>query len=53
MLKILELSDRAKQQLGEKFDIRESYDVVLKNGAMPLNVLEKVVESYIDSKTSS
>lgn len=50
MLKILELRKKAKTELGELFDIREFHDVVLKNGAVPLNVLTKYVEDYISSK---
>ena len=53
MLKILELREKAKHQLGAQFDIREFHDVVLKNGAMPLSVLEQVVDTYLKSKTSS
>ena len=47
MLKILELREKAKQSLGPKFDIREFHDTVLKNGAMPLDVLERVINEYI------
>ena len=47
MLKILELRERAKSALGAKFDIRAFHDVVLKNGAMPLTVLERLVDVYI------
>jgi len=47
MLKILELRERAKTALGVKFDIREFHDAVLVNGAMPLAVLERVVDEYI------
>ncbi len=47
MLKILELREKAKQELGSKFDLREFHNVVLKNGAMPLDVLEDVVKAYI------
>ncbi|MGB2739978.1 MAG: DUF885 domain-containing protein [Cognaticolwellia sp.] len=49
MLKIVELREKAKQQLGAKFDIRQFHDVVLTNGAVPLNVLEDMVDDYIDS----
>ena len=50
MLKIVKLRAKAKQQLGDKFDIREFHDVVLTNGAVPLNVLEDMVNDYIASK---
>lgn len=52
MMKILELRERAKTKLGAKFDIREFHDEVLKNGAMPLTVLENVIDAYIASKKS-
>ncbi|MFT5813755.1 MAG: hypothetical protein ACI9VT_001509 [Psychroserpens sp.] len=47
MLKIVQLRAKAKQQLGDKFDIRQFHDVVLTNGAVPLNVLENMVNDYI------
>lgn len=47
MLKIVQLRELAKQQLGDKFDIRQFHDVVLTNGAVPLNVLEDMVNDYI------
>jgi len=47
MNKILELRKMATDQLGDKFDVREFHDVVLKNGAVPLNVLEDMVNDYI------
>jgi uncharacterized protein (DUF885 family) len=48
MLKILELREKAKAALADKFDIRQFHDVVLMNGAVPLNVLEELVDKYID-----
>ncbi|MDB4291920.1 DUF885 domain-containing protein [Maribacter sp.] len=50
MNKILELRENAKSKLGAKFDIREFHDVVLVNGAVPLNVLEDMVDDYITLK---
>ena len=50
MLKILELRERAKEQLGEAYDIRDFHDAVLKNGAVPMELLEKVIDAYIESK---
>ncbi len=50
MNKILELREDAKNKLGEKFDIREFHDVVLTSGALPLNILESKVNSWINKK---
>ncbi|WP_310993736.1 DUF885 domain-containing protein [Aequorivita marina] len=50
MMKILELREKAKNALGEYFDIREFHEVVLSHGAIPLNVLEEFVDEYISSK---
>ena len=52
MLKILELREKAKHELGTKFDIRQFHDVVLTNGAPPLDVLEDLVNRWIKSKQS-
>lgn len=46
-LKILELRDRAQNELKEQFRLQEFHEVVLQNGAMPLAVLEQVVLAYI------
>lgn len=50
MNKILDLRKKAKNQLGDKFDIRQFHDVVLTNGPLPLNVLEDLVDAWVDSK---
>jgi uncharacterized protein (DUF885 family) len=50
MLKILELREKAKSTLGNAFDIREYHDVVLTNGRLPLNILERQVDKWIASK---
>lgn len=47
MLKMVELRARARERLGERFDIRAFHNVVLQNGAMPLGILEQVVERWI------
>ncbi len=51
MIKILELREEAKTKMGDAFDIREFHDVVLANGPVPLNVLEKFVDEYANSKS--
>ena len=53
MLKILELREKARTELGSKFDIRDFHDVVLKNGAVPLPVLESLVNDYIAAKKAA
>lgn len=49
-LKIQELRARASRELGPKFDLREFHEVVLKNGTVPLDILELQVEDWIASK---
>jgi uncharacterized protein (DUF885 family) len=53
MMTILELRQRAEQELGEDYDIREFHDAVLKNGAVPMEVLNDVIDNYIQSKKDS
>ena len=47
MLKILELREWARGELGEAFDIRAFHDAVLGNGALPLTVLEEQVQQWV------
>lgn len=49
-LKIRELRARAEKELGSRFDIRAFHDVVLRNGRLPLDMLEEQVERYIRSQ---
>lgn len=51
MMKILELRAKAQQALGDKFDVRDFHDVVLKNGAVPLDILEIYIDKYIARKS--
>jgi uncharacterized protein (DUF885 family) len=46
-LKILELRDKARAALGPKFDLKDFHTVVLENGAVPLTVLERLVDEWI------
>ncbi len=50
MLKIMALREKAKRAMGDKFDIRKFHNVVLKNGPLPLNLLEEFVDQYIADK---
>ncbi len=46
-LKIIELRHRAEKALGKKFDVRAYHDEVLKDGAIPLEVLEAKIDRWI------
>lgn len=50
MMKILELREHAKNELGDKFDIREYHDVILSSGPVPLEIMEERVNEWIKSK---
>jgi uncharacterized protein (DUF885 family) len=47
MLKILEVRQKAKDALGDQFDLVEFHNAILKNGAVPLDILEQIVNEYI------
>jgi len=49
-LKILELRERAKKELGDKFDIRHFHDEILDGGALPLDVLDARVNGWIEEQ---
>jgi uncharacterized protein (DUF885 family) len=51
-LKILELRERAKRELGSRFDVRKFHDTVLDVGALPLDVLESRVNAWIAAEKS-
>lgn len=50
MLKIIELRENAKKVLGERFDIRGFHDTILGGGAMPLAILERRVNDWVNSE---
>ena len=49
-LKMSELRDKAQKELGPKFDYRAFHDTVLKDGPVPLDVLEEQVNAWIASQ---
>ena len=49
-LKMLELRKMSQKELGEKYDVREFHDVLLGSGALPMQVLEEKIKSYIKNK---
>jgi uncharacterized protein (DUF885 family) len=49
-LKFKQLKEHARNELGEEFNVREFHDEVLKNGALPLDVLDKSVEAWISKR---
>lgn len=51
-LKIIELRERAKKKLGIKFNIKEFHDEVLKDGCLPLVILEAKIDKWIESKAA-
>ena len=53
MIKILKLREKARSALGAGFDIRDFHDAVLKNGAVPLAILEDLVDDYIAAKKAT
>ncbi len=52
-LKIIELREKAKRELGNKFDIRAFHDEVLGAGALPMNVLEQRIDEWIAARKAA
>jgi uncharacterized protein (DUF885 family) len=50
-LKILELREKMKQALGQKFSLKAFHNIILLNGSMPLSVLEKIIDHAIATQT--
>ena len=47
-LKIVEIRERLKNELGDKFDIRGFHDEILKDGPVPMNVLEEKLNAWAE-----
>jgi len=50
MIEILRLRQMAMDQLGDRFDLKEFHNVVLGNGSLPLGILERLVQDYVEDK---
>jgi len=53
MIKILQLRQKTMDALGDQFDLQEFHQVVLSNGPVPLEILERLVDQYIAQKLDS
>jgi len=51
-LSMLRVRAMAENQLGDAFDIRKFHEMILMNGAMPLEILEESVKSWVENQTS-
>lgn len=49
-LKIIELRNKAQQQLGEAFDIKDFHDRIIEDGALPLNLMEEKINAWLAAK---
>ena len=49
-LKIIELRERAKEALGDQFDIRQFHNKVLESGCVPLKILEAKIDRWIEAE---
>ncbi len=47
-MRIMGMRERARKALGKKFDIRDFHKAVLQNGSVPLDMLEKLVDEYVE-----
>lgn len=49
-LKIVEMKEKCEKQLKNKFDIKSFHDELLKDGAIPLDILETKIQEYVDAQ---
>ena len=53
MIKILELRERAKNKMGDKFNLKQFHSIVLDQGIVPLFVLENLIDDWIEAKNNT
>lgn len=51
-IKMVELRAKAQKALGERFDLRQFHNIVLKNGSLPLSILEQVVDEWLSGEVT-
>ena len=51
MLKILELREKAKEKMGQNFNIKSFHSLILDQGIVPLFILEEIVNEWIDDNS--
>jgi uncharacterized protein (DUF885 family) len=49
-MKIIELRERARQELGKRFDLRGFHDALLGDGPLPLDILEAHMDRWIEAQ---
>ena len=52
MDRLISMRNNMEKQVGDQFDIRDFHDAVLKEGAMPLNILEDHIQWFIENKVN-
>ena len=53
MIKILELRERAKNKMGDKFNLKQFHSIVLDQGIVPLFVLENLIDDWIEAESNT
>ena len=53
MSRLVIIRKKAKDALGDKFDIREYHDEVLKYGPLPLNVVEAKIDAWVAKRKNA
>ena len=52
-LKILELRQKSDKELGDKYDIKDFHNEILKRGSVPLDILEDYINEWIENTLDS
>jgi uncharacterized protein (DUF885 family) len=52
-LTFLEMRREAEATLGDRFDLKEFHRVILENGAIPFEILERIVDEWLEGKVAA